>query len=104
GATAPFKSHSPPPARHGSATPEPHHAAPTDAPLELLPPISGGSPDATSSEAEVESSASSSPSGEAASNAEMNGGAEAERENIPAEPVESSSVAMATSASNDQPT
>ena len=104
GETAPIENHSAPTDHHESATTEPHHAAATDAPLELLPPISGGSPDATSPEAEVESSASSSPSGEAASNAEMNGGAEAERESIPAEPVESSSVAGPTSEPHGEPT
>jgi protein Tex len=31
-----------------------HHSAPTEAPLEMLPPISGGSPDATSPDAEIE--------------------------------------------------
>ena len=36
------------------AATEPHHAAPAEAPLEMLPPISGGSPDATSPEAEIE--------------------------------------------------
>ena len=33
---------------------EAHHSAPAEAPLEMLPPISGGSPDATSPEAEIE--------------------------------------------------
>ena len=104
GETTSIENHSSPVDHHESATTEPHHAATTEASLELLPPISGGSPDATSPEAEVDSSASSSPIDESASNAEMNGGAEAERDNIPAESVESPSIAVATSEPHDQPT
>ena len=86
------------------ATTEPHPATTSEAPLELLPPISGGSPDATSPEAEVDSPASSSPDADASSNASMNGGPKADGGDLPTEPAESSNIAVATSDSQHQPT
>ena len=86
------------------ATTEPHPATASEAPLELLPPISGGSPDATSREAEVDSPAASPPDSDGGSNAAMNGGPEANGDDLPTEPADSSSVAVATSDSQHQPT
>ena len=88
------------------AAAEPHITAGSETPLEMLPPISGGSPDATSPEAEIESPANASPVSEGGSNAGMNGGGgpEAEGSGVPAEPAESSGVAVAISESPDQPT
>ncbi len=52
---------------------EAHHSASAEAPLEMLPPISGGSPDATSPEAETEvPPGASSSAGEAGSTAVLN--------------------------------
>jgi uncharacterized protein len=86
------------------ATTEPHPAAAPEAPLELLPPISGGSPDATSPEADIDSPATSSPGSDTRTNAAMNGGPKSDSGDLPTEAAESSSVALATSESHDQPT
>ncbi len=52
---------------------EAHHSAQAEAPLEMLPPISGGSPDATTPETEVEVAAGApSSAGDAGSTAELN--------------------------------
>ena len=73
---------------------EPHLAAATEAPLEVLPPISGGSTDATSSEAEIDSPPSSSSPGEDGSTALLHDGEREERDLAP--PPESAAVAATT--------
>ena len=68
---------------------EPHHSPPAEAPLEMLPPISGGSPDATSPEAEIEAPAdpSSSPVDTHGAGVMTEGEVEGEGAGLPAPPV-----------------
>jgi len=91
------------PQRDPDPATEPHPSRAADAPLEMLPPISGGSPDATSPEAELDIPASSSPPADTGSTAALNGGDEAGGGNLATPPHESAAVASPTFEPSVQP-
>jgi uncharacterized protein len=51
-------------AREAHSGSEPHHRQPSEAPVEALPPVSGGAPESASSESDIDMSAGSSPAGD----------------------------------------
>jgi len=75
-----------------SAT-EPHPCPTAEAPLQALPPVSGGAPDSTSPEAEIEASPGSSPASSAGSAAHLDGGGQAQPDDAVTRPAEPAAVA-----------
>ncbi len=80
-------------ARESLCASEPHASPPAEAPLEALPPISGGAPGSISPDPEIDAASGASPPSDPGSTALLDGGGADERDDAPTAKPEPGSVA-----------
>ncbi|MFI5461306.1 MAG: Tex-like N-terminal domain-containing protein, partial [Isosphaerales bacterium] len=82
---------------------EPHHSPTAEAPLEALPPISGGAPDSPAPEAEIEASSGASPPSDTGPNVLRNGGGQGQGDDPGTRPAEPEAGALPEATPHHEP-